>query len=214
MGLFGSSKYNKLEQDLVNLYSQIFTESMGMNPSDAKEQAEDMLDQAIADSKKERTDDLPQNTGDIILGESGLDDPKIKLIVNKSKKMLQSRRKEGVTDEDIRYWWNLHDLERRMMIKHDDIARMALFIDQKQKGINADEAAVKVRKLHPMYGDPSDTKHSKGNDRPLPYELKDRINKYIENIRKSGDHEKYKKEIDKSSSFNALVRKKIKTGEI
>jgi hypothetical protein len=48
---------------------------------------------------------------------------------------------------------------------------------------------------------------------PLPEELKDRINIYI--IKKSTiDREKYKKEIEGSSTLNALLRKKIKKGNI
>jgi hypothetical protein len=47
----------------------------------------------------------------------------------------------------------------------------------------------------------------------VPEELKDRINIYI--IKKSTiDREKYKKEIEGSSTLNALLRKKIKKGNI
>ena len=42
--------------------------------------------------------------------------------------MLAKKRAEGVRDEDIRWWWSMHDLERRMMIKVDDISRLALYI--------------------------------------------------------------------------------------
>jgi len=48
---------------------------------------------------------------------------------------------------------------------------------------------------------------------PLPFELKDRINIYIEKRAKS-DPEKYKKDIESSSTFNALVRKEIQGGHI
>jgi len=30
--------------------------------------------------------------------------------------MLSAKRKEGITDEDIRWAWNMPDLERRLMI--------------------------------------------------------------------------------------------------
>jgi hypothetical protein len=64
-----------------------------------------------------------------------------------------------------------------------------------------------------MYGDPADTSHRSGDDRPLPYELKDRINRYIEK-RRLHDPEAYKQDIQISSSFNALVRKEIRANNL
>ena len=46
----------------------------------------------------------------------------------------------------------------------------------RRNGEDKNEAAAHVRKIHPMYGDPDDTRHTAGDDRPLPYELKDRVN--------------------------------------
>ena len=62
-------------------------------------------------------------------------------------------------------------------------------------------------------GNPDDTAHTTKDDRPLPYELKDRINIYVEKRRQS-DPNKFRKEIEQSSTFNALVRKEIKKGNI
>ena len=64
-----------------------------------------------------------------------------------------------------------------------------------------------------MYGDPDDTMHTKGNDRPLPYELKDRINIYVEKCKKK-DPDKLKKDIENSSTFNSLIRNEIKNGNL
>jgi hypothetical protein len=83
---------------------------------------------------------------------------------------------------------------------------VAKIVNNKEK--IAAMAAKKVRKFHPMYGDPDDTMHTKGDDRPLPYELKNRINIYIEK-RAQKDPDKYKKEIENSSTFNSLIRREI-----
>ena len=72
---------------------------------------------------------------------------------------------------------------------------------------------MEVRKFHVIYGEPDDTTHTVGDDRPLPEELKDRINIYIIK-RPSTDQDKYKKEIEESSTLNALLRKEIKIGNI
>lgn len=162
---------------------------------------------------------MPQNLGDIIFGDAGSDNPTIKKIAESIRQKLSKKKAEGVKDEDVRWWWNLNDIERRIMLKQDDISRMTLFMSELEKSNEpskekaADKAAAKVRKFHPTYGDLDDTKHTTGDDRPLPYELKDRINIYIEK-RARENSEKYKNEIEQSSTFNALIRKEIKAGNL
>lgn len=218
MGLFNFSKYNDIEKALLDQYSQMMS-MMGMSSAEAKKMAGDMLDQAIEESKKEGTYYLPQNLGDIIFGDAGNDNPTIKKIAESIRQKLSKKKAEGVKDEDVRWWWNLNDIERRIMLKQDDISRMTLFMSELEKSNEpskekaADKAAAKVRKFHPTYGDPDDTKHTTGDDRPLPYELKDRINIYIEK-RARENSEKYKNEIEQSSTFNALIRKEIKAGNL
>jgi phage pi2 protein 07 len=90
--------------------------------------------------------------GDIIILQQQTDE--------KTKLMLEKKRTESVRDEDIRWWWNMHDLERRMMLKVDDLTRGAMFINSLDKGMRDDEAAATVRRYHPMYGNPDDTSNS------------------------------------------------------
>jgi len=216
MGLFNFSKYNDVEKALLDQYTQMMSVTMG---AEAMENVEDMLNQAIEESKAEGTYNLPQNLGDIIFGKTEADNETIKKIAESIRQKLPRKKEEGVTENDVCWWWNLNDIERRMMLKQDEISRMALFIHELQNSTEsskekaAEKAADEVRKFHPTYGDPDDTTHTKGDDRPLPYELKDRINIYIEK-RAQSDSEKYKKEIEQSNTFNALVRKGIRAGNI
>ncbi len=204
MGLFDN--YNEIEQGLLEMYSQMFITMTGVPESEARKMAKGLLNQAIEESKKEGSYNLPLNFGDMIL-------EKEKTGANILKR-LPEKRAEGVRDEDIRWWWNLNDIERRMMIKTDDINKTYL-IKQfvKNEGLSVEEAVKKVRKYQPFYGDLLDITHAKDDDRPLPYELKDKINIYIEKRAKS-DPKKYKRNIEASSTFNALVRKEIKAGNI
>jgi len=218
MGFFNFSKYNDIEKAMLDMYSQMLS-MRGISSSEAKKLTEDMLDQAIEESKKDGTYNLPQNLGDIIFGDAETDNPTIKKVAESIHQKLPQKREEGVRDEDVRWWWNLNDIERRMMLKQDEIARMALFINELQNSTESskekasDKAAEKVRKFHPVYGNPDDTTHAKDEDRPLPYELKDRINIYIEKRAKGGS-EKYKTEIEQSTTFNALIRKEIRAGKV
>jgi len=70
-----------------------------------------------------------------------------------------------------------------------------------------------LKKFHPMYGDPNDTSKSSGDDRPLPFELEDRIKRYIEMRREQGG-DFFKADLEATSSFNALVRREIRNGNL
>ncbi len=198
MGFF--SKYNEIEKGILEHYSKFFAD-MGL--PDAEKTTKDFLDKAIEDSKKAGRYNL-KNVGDTLLEKeksSGQVNPN-----------FESKRKEGVRDEDIKWWFNLNDIERMMMLKIDEFHRLALFIKEKEEGKTDDEADAVVRKHHPIYGDLNDETHGSGDNRPLPLELKDRINIYIE---KQGiDNTEFKKKIDSFTTLNALIRKEIRAGNI
>ena len=198
MGFF--SKYNEIEKGLLKYYSKFFAD-MGL--PDAEKMTRDFLDKAIEDSKKAGRYSL-KNVGDTLLEKeksSGQVNPN-----------FESKRKEGVRNEDIKWWFNLNDIERMMMLKVDEFHRLALFIKEKEEGKTDDEADAVVRKHHPIYGDLNDETHGSGDNRPLPLELKDRINIYIE---KQGiGNTEFKKKIDSFTTLNALIRKEIRAGNI
>ncbi|MDP1808210.1 MAG: hypothetical protein Q8L35_01585 [Actinomycetota bacterium] len=177
-----------------------------MSASEAESMFNDLLRDIKNESLSEGTSNLPANYGDVLL-QKEVNDEETRLILSK-------KRTEGVRDEDIRSWWNMHDLERRMAIKVDDFYRMCFGIEEfKQSTGDLDEIAARIRKIFPIYGDPDDTSNTTGADTPLPYELKDRINKYIEKTMQT-NAEKSKKEIKASSTYNAFVRKEIAKGNI
>jgi len=63
---------------------------------------------------KEGTADLPDNYGDLLIQATESGDPKAKKYVDKACK-------EGSTDEDVREFWNLNDLLRRMVIWSENV---------------------------------------------------------------------------------------------
>jgi hypothetical protein len=201
--LFGSS--SDIEKQLEALYVPMFQMMMGMTLTQAKSTFHDLYKQAENEAKNEDSINLPMNLGDILLEKESIDEG--------IKSMLAKRRKEGVRDEDIRWWMNRHELERKMMTKVDELTGVALLIKLKKDGCSKDEIAMRIKKSRPIYGDPDDTSTSTGDDRPLPFELKDRINIYLEK-RSRSDPDSYKKEIENSTSFNALIRKEIKNGKV
>jgi len=219
MGLFNRSKYTDIEKALREQWSQVLSMMSGMSSAQAKEAAGKMLDQLIEESKKEGTYCLPQNLGDIILGDAGTDKPALKNVAEIIRKSLPKKKAEGVKEEDVRFWWNLNDIERRTIVKQSELAKMTRMIDMldhsnessQEKAI--DKAATQVRKFHPIYGDPDGATHTTGDDSPLPYELTGRIDAYIGN-RLREDPLNFKREMEQSSTFNALIRKEIKAGNL
>src|SRR3989344_4377855 len=136
MGFFNFSKYNDVEKAMLDMYSQMLSMS-GVSSSEAKKLTEDTLNQAIWQSKKEGTYDFPQNLGDIILGEANTDDLTIKKVAESIRQKLPRKKEEGVRDEDVRWWWNLNDVERRMMLAQDLAAKSTGMLAALEKGIAA-----------------------------------------------------------------------------
>ena len=204
MGSFDTS--SDIEKQLEDTYVRLLLKIMVLSLSEAKSTVSDMLNRAKEESLKEGTSNLSNNYGDMLLERENTDE--------NIKSMLIKKRNEGIKDNDIKWWWNMHDLERRMMIKFDAVKIFAAFQKlTKEFNVDEKEALKIIRKSNPIFGDPDNTSGDSGEDRPLPYELMDRINIYIERMWHS-DLEKCKKEVEKSSTLNALIRKEIKKGNI
>lgn len=195
-----------IEKQIEDQYGPMFQKILGMSPSQAKTTVRDIVEEAKVESLKEDASELPQNVGDFLLEKESSDE--------KIRSILVKKRNEGVRDQDIKWWFNMHDLERRILLKVDDVNRHALFAKLREEdGLSEDEAAKGVRRSYPLFGDPDDPEHAGGEDRPLPYELKDRIKSYVEK-RMQTDPETFKKEIEQSSTFNALIREEVRKGNV
>jgi hypothetical protein len=94
-------------------------------------------------------------------------------------------------------------LERVLLMKSDEMNRIAPYIACRRSGLDEQQATQHVRKTHPFFGDP---REGDGDDRPLPIELKRRIVEYQE---RCGDLMERLKEV---TSFNAFVRGEIRAG--
>ncbi len=204
--LFGGS--SDIENELRDKYVPLLQGRMGMSPLDAENALSDMLKLAIEESHKRGTLNLPQNLGDILLEAESIDE--------KTRSYLTKMRSQGVRDRDIKWWFNRQDVERRLISKIHDwfaLARALFKIVKTKDGLSDEEAAKVVRKLHPIYGDPGDGRHTTGEDSPLPYPLMDRINMYIER-RKQEDPIEFEKDLKESSTFNAFMRKELRNGRL
>lgn len=192
---------NNIEHRLTEQYTRFHQEAFGLNESEAGKVTKGLIRLVKAEAQQSGVARLPQNFGDVLLA-SEHGKPEI-------ARMSAAKRLQGVRDQDIRWWWNLHFLERGLMLKIDESSRISMFKSLLESGEAAQFAAKRVNQFHPMFGDLD----GDSVDGPLPFELKDRINRYIES-RSRTDPKVYKADIEASSSFNALVRKEILNGRI
>jgi hypothetical protein len=187
-------------------YVSFFHETMGMPEDFAREIFKAMVQDLREAAEREGTDRLPESFGDILLERERTDEP--------VRDAFLPKRAEGVTDPDIALWWNMHDLERRMICKLDEMNRVLLFEKiRKDSGASELEAARIVARRFPVYGDPSHLVLEAEDDRPLPFELKWRVNRYIAKRTTAGP-EKFQEEVEASTSLNAVLRQALRQGEL
>ena len=198
--------WTEIEKRLEPQYVSFFQESMSMPEEVAREIFKTFAEEQKEAAHREGTDRFPEFFGRILLEREQTDE--------KVRNAFAPKRAEGVTDEDIALWWNMHDLERRMICKVDEMNRILLFEKLVQgSGVTELEAARMVAKRFPVYGDPDHLVLENEDDRPLPFELKWRVNRYITEKTKA-DPVGFQKEIEASTSLNALLRRALKQGDL
>jgi hypothetical protein len=210
MGFF--SPFNEFEKILVQQKIEISLLA-GFPEIEAKKMAEESVKISIKESKKNDTYNLPNNLGNIFLGEVRNDDYKIGILLTEFKKRHKWLMADGVKDADIKWWWNLNDVERRLILFDDEAQGLSVFITLLKRGETAENAGIERSKTLPWYEDPSEKYDQNNIHRPIPNELHDRVNNYVMRRMKS-DHEKFKKDIEESKTLNGLIRNEIKNGNL
>jgi len=195
-----------LENALEVAYTQKYSAVTGVSKIMSKKFIKALLAQTIRESLSEGTYNLSPDYGQKFLDLAATDEY--------VAKELEKKRKEGVTDEELKKWWGISDLERRLLTKLDETNRTGLFL----KFINFDrksreEANALIIKFHPIYGDPADTSLFKDEDRPLPPELRDRVNRYAA-LTAAQSPEEQQELMDRFSSLNARIRHEIREGRL
>ncbi len=184
-----------LIKELEDFYFQNF-QSFGFS----RKQIRVIIKQELKKSKMEGMDSLPPNFGDFMLVHYHLDEYEL------FKQIIYKAALGDANLEDIRHWWNLQDIERRMINWEDNMSRLATFRSLKDEGLSEDEALEKLRTSFPLYGDPNDESNMSGKDRPLPPELHNRVNKIASELSEAS----LKEDVKNFSSMNSFLRNKLK----
>ncbi len=198
--------WSETEKRLEPQYVAFFRESMSMPEEIAREVFKAFVEDQKEAAHREGTDRFPEMFGDVLLEREKTDE--------KVREAFAPKRAEGVTDEDIALWWNMHDLERRMICKVDEMNRILLFEKLvKDNSVSEAEAALMVAKRFPIYGDPDHLVLGTEDDRPLPFELKWRVNRFMAE-KANTDPVEFHAEVEASTSLNALLRRAVRQGKL
>lgn len=127
----------------------------------------------------------------------------------KTNRILQILRSDGVTDIDIENWWNMPDSEHKNIKKDDEVATIGNIRSLIDMGYSQDDELVnKMRQTFPYFEDfTPETKVTESG--PLPYELKIRMMNYFNNLSKE-ELLKLKEESSRFPTMNAYIRFLIK----
>lgn len=202
MGIFGRSKDPQATHidSLILQYAQAYA-AMGVPAAEAKQQAQQFVLAGIADVNARGWQNQPVNYGDQILSQES-SNPQL-------AESLARLRREGVTDADIKGWWNMTALDRVLIEKSDEQNRTAAFLACLEQGMDGDEAAAKTFQANPRFGNPTGDGDPDG---PIPIELKMRIVEWSE--RHQASPKTLAAKLANCSSFNALVRSEIASGAL
>jgi hypothetical protein len=200
-----SEPESDLERELEKQYVHTL-HLMGLPPPEARRAFWQLLNEIKKESLETGATTLPKDFGDRLLERELVDD--------RVRALLEKKRAEGVNDHDIRWWWNMSHLERAFMAKLDQLNRQLLlrqFIEEQE--LSPEEATKKLRTYDPLFGEIDEGSTGSPDDQPLPYELKERVRRYVQR-RAILDAAALTRDIEDSSSFNHLVRKELKRGNL
>lgn len=201
--IFGSRE-PVIERELHDMYAQMLCTVAGYTPTQANQVVSEAIAACKREGKSEGTADLPGDFGDRMIDAARMGEPK-------SKRIVEMARREGCTDDDIKEWWNLPNLSGRMVLWSENLFRNSVFLHAiHDDGLSAEDAVARVHKMFPIYGDPEDTSKLSGKNRPLPHELRGRVDRYKQNL----GAELITEQVNEFPSYNAFVRHAIRQGTL
>ena len=193
-----------LEREIQEQIAQTLV-TMGTPVVDAATVAQLCVEKAKEESRRAGTQRLPEKAGDALLQNETTN----AMIARE----LHRKRLEGVTDEDIRWYGNVRDLERRATEQMYQAIMYSAWKSALEGGRDATEAAVYTRKFQAYWGDPDDVRVTSGEDQPLPIELMKRVNAWFEEQMRVNPEE-LRLRLERSSSYNAVIRAEIRAGRL
>jgi hypothetical protein len=192
-----------LDRRLEDEYTASFV-AMGMTPQEARSTAHEMVEKAKREVVDRGWSNRPPRYGDcilLLLQEMSTNE--------KVRGTMESLCREGVREDDLRWWWNLDPLEHMMLELADEQMHATTFFALLNQGLSPDEAGRKLWRNYVKFGNPE---QAGGEDHPIPSELRRRVLQFAE--RHHNSPEVWREKTEKHSSMNALIRAEIRRGTL
>ncbi len=178
--------------------------SFGFSPQAASQIFNNLFEEALEEIRKDGTI-FRANYGDMLLKLEARGD-------QEAHKFLMFRREVGVCDDDIRRWWNIDEIARRLIVKISDLEIAKEFKKEIVEGKSEADAMDEVSKVYPLFLAPEDQQCPPSSlGAFLPPELRFKVEDYLERRKKDVD---FDSDIEKYPSMNALIRDEIRKGNL
>ncbi|MBA7527341.1 hypothetical protein ES705_19517 [subsurface metagenome] len=169
--------------------------------------AHELLEKAIEYVNEAKPGVIPNHYGDYLL-------MKEKDGVQETRDLMISLRKEGVSDDDIRWYYNMGALRNWMFINTNNTIITLHLTHYEEEGMASNEAAIKLRKTMPIFGDSNIIPQGFDyRDRNLPPSLQRCVELYIARCMEKNPIG-YQQDVYLLSSFNAYIREEIRLNRL
>lgn len=191
-----------VERQLLTHYSRGLVES-GLQEEEAYGVAEAMLHKAIEYARQRGLYDV----GPIGIRVLAMDGPPWRPYFD------EIRRTEGVTDDDIRDWWDLDEVARNMALLSVGQSQMAVFLSARRRGLSDMEASDECWRCMPYYREIDMPDNPKARDKMLPAELLQRVDAFRDRVVESVELAAAE-ESGQYATYNGFVRAMVSSGRL
>ncbi len=161
----------EIENDLLEMYSTMFADLSNVSLSEAEKMVMQAINQCKLEAIEEGWDNASFNYGELIVRYGREGDKWCNSIVAKASE-------DGATNDDIIEWWNMHYLQRKMVIWSEYTFRMVVWSHLQEQGYNKDEIVQQIRVIFPFYLDSDNERNKNDENSYLCHEIRGRIDKY------------------------------------
>ncbi len=202
MGLFSRrSRSNASDPEIQRIIDLFFTRAQDLGIGVSKEDLGYILsEQQKLAAEEDKTYKLPDNYGDLLIQGVQRGEPQSYAFVSRAVE-------GGATFDDVRAWWNLPDLERRMYTWESNALLQILYRSLVENGHSQESAYDEMARLLPSFDDNLVGKKLESIDQPLPPELRPWIYAFCQSSNDSLHPALFAEASAGDSSMNAFFRK-------
>lgn len=186
------------EKKLLMQIQKFFEQFTGYKEEDAEKvekEARELLNQCIKKAIEEGLSNVT-NLGD-------------KLI--KDENFFKKRLEAGLSKKDILNYWNRNYLEILIATELSNTVKFAIYMRFHEEGKSPLECAKQLRKMFVYFGDPQQSHQNfQGEDADIYPEFTKRYDKW----RKKYQEQEIEKIVTNYTTYNAMLRERIRKGEL